>query len=334
MPVNGTKRRFSPACGDEPETGKIIVASRFLRTYYAIRPLLPRSLQIVLRRRIIQWLRGEYRAVWPIDEEAGPPPEGWPGWPEGRRFALVLTHDVETGKGHDRVESLMQVEESLGFRSSFNFVPERYAISPELRCLLADKGFEVGVHGLKHDGKLYASHRIFSERAIQINRYLHEWGVRGFRSPAMHHHLDWIKEIEAEYDASTFDTDPFEPQSDGVGTIFPFWVPREEGRGGYVELPYTLPQDSTLFVFMQERLIDVWKQKLDWIAEKGGMALFIAHPDYMHFGPGKAPMGEYSVGFYREFLEYVKTRYEGQYWHALPLSLARYFREAMVKPAL
>jgi hypothetical protein len=27
---------------------------------------------------------------------------------------------------------------------------------------------------------------------------------------------------------STFDTDPFEPQPDGMGTIFPFWVPNQD----------------------------------------------------------------------------------------------------------
>ena len=32
--------------------------------------------------------------------------------------------------------------------------------------------------------------------------------------------------LNIAYDASTFDTDPFEPQPDGVNTIFPFWVPR------------------------------------------------------------------------------------------------------------
>jgi len=46
----------------------------------------------------------------------------------------------------------------------------------------------------------------------------------GFRAPAMHDNLEWISELNLEYDLSTFDTDPFEPQSDGVGTIFPFKV--------------------------------------------------------------------------------------------------------------
>ncbi len=55
----------------------------------------------------------------------------------------------------------------------------------------------------------------------------------------MHHRLAWTDELAAEYDTSTFDTDPFEPEPAGVRTIFPFWVPGPEGSG-YVDLPYTV----------------------------------------------------------------------------------------------
>ena len=192
-------------------------------------------------------------------------------------------------------------------------------------------GSDAGVHGLNHDGKLYKSRKVFQERAIKINAYLKDWGAVGFRSPAMHHNLEWLHELDIEYDASTFDTDPFEPQLDGVGTIFPFWVPGSFDGKGYVELPYTLPQDFTLFVLMREKNIDIWKRKLDWIAEHGGMALVNTHPDYMHFGAGKPGLEEYPVRYYKEFLEYVKERYEGQYWHVLPKEMARFWVSDVVK---
>ena len=91
-------------------------------------------------------------------------------------------------------------------------------------------------------GNITSRERIFRARKL-INGYLQEWNAVGFRSPSMQHNLDWIHDLDIEYDASTFDTDPFEPQSDGMGTIFPFLVPEQNGQGGYVELPYTLPQD-------------------------------------------------------------------------------------------
>lgn len=301
------------------------------RFYYYIRPLIPRSFQIALRRQLIFRKRLKYRHIWPIDPSAGKPPEGWTGWPDQKKFALVLQHDVDTQKGHDKCRDLMALEESLGFRSLFSFVPERYNVSESLRNDLLDKGFDIGVHGLKHDGKLFLSKKIFQERATHINRYLKEWNSVGFCSPSMHHNLDWMHLLKIKYSISTFDTDPFEPQPDSAGTIFPFWVQRGSNKTGFVELPYTLPQDHSLFIIMKETSIDIWKQKLDWIAEKGGMALLNSHPDYMNYCGRKLTIEEYPTKYYEEFLNYIKSNYAGQYWHALPKDIARFWSETMVQ---
>lgn len=297
--------------------------------FYNLKPLIPRRLQIAIRRYLVLRKRGRLENVWPIDRRAGRVPEQWAGWPENKRFALVLTHDVDTAKGQEKCQDVMHLERKLGFRSSFNFVPERYPVSRTLRLCLSSSEFEVGVHGLYHDGKLYRSKKIFSERAGKINRYLQEWGAVGFRSPAMHRNLEWIHDLGIDYDASTFDTDPFEAHPEGVSTIFPFFVRngRDDTGDGYVELPYTLPQDFTLFVLMRENSIAIWKEKLDWIAQRGGMALFLTHPDYMNFGSGPLGSEEYPAEYYRELLEFVKTRYQGEYWHVLPRDMARFWLE-------
>jgi hypothetical protein len=221
----------------------------------------------------------------------------------------------------------MDLEHQFKFRSSFNFVPERYAVAPELRKELETSGFEVGVHGLRHDGNLFASRERFLKEAPRINHYIEEWNAVGFRSPCMFHNLDWIAELDIEYDASTFDTDPFEPQPDGVSTIFPFVVNTSPNAKPYVELPYTMPQDFTLFVMMQERTIDIWKRKLDWIAQHGGMVLVNTHPDYMRFGGGSLSLEEYPAALYQDLLEYIQSEYQGEYWHALPKDVARFWRD-------
>jgi len=299
------------------------------KIYYHLRPLLQRNVQIALRREVIRRKRSDYADIWPIDEKAGAPPANWAGWPDQKRFALVLTHDVETAAGQEKCRRLMQLEARLGFRSSFNLVPERYDVSPELRRELVDHAFEVGVHDLYHDGKLYNSLELFQRHAVRINHYIREWQTAGFRSASMHHNLEWIHHLNIAYDASTFDTDPFEPQPDGVGTIFPFWVPGNSCQKGYVELPYTLPQDFTLFVLMQEPTIEIWKRKLDWIARHGGMALVLTHPDYMNFDEGKAGLAEYPAQYYENFLEYIRREYEGKYWHALPRQAASFYSTRM-----
>jgi len=291
-----------------------------------IKPLVPRRLQIFLRRMVALRQRTAHRQVWPIDQGAAEPPAGFQGWPGGKRFSLVLTHDVETARGVSRVPRLMDLEQELGFRSSFNFVAQGYHLPVELRRRLVQRGFEVGVHGMEHNYKLYQSAAGFAEQAKEINRYLREWGAVGFRSPCVYHNFNWLHRLDLSYDASSFDSDPFQPQPDGVGTIFPLNMGGGPSEREYVELPYTLAQDFTVFILFREKDIAIWKQKLKWIAEHGGMALLITHPDYMCFAdrPG---FEEYPVELYRELLKHIRSDFMGEYWHPLPREMATFWKE-------
>ncbi len=302
--------------------------SLFNRLYYTCKPYLPWGLRVAVRRWVASRQRRRLADVWPILPAASRAPAGWPGWPDGKRFALVLTHDIEGARGLDGCRPLAQLEMDLGFRSSFNFVPEGdYETPPSLRAWLGEHGFEVGVHDLNHDGWLYRDREDFRRKAARINRYLEEWGSVGFRSGFMHHNYEWLHDLRVQYDSSSFDTDPFEPQPDGILSIFPFWMENPlpgDGRSGYVELPYTLPQDSTLFLLFNEPGIDVWVRKLDWIAEHGGMALLNVHPDYVQFSGMKSAANSYPAAHYEAFLRAVKARHGGQYWAPLPRDVARF----------
>ena len=301
------------------------------RIYYWIKPLIPVALRLAIRRWLSQRQLAQFQNVWPIAPGSERPPANWRGWPDGKKFALVLTHDVEGEDGLRKCRQLMALEKSLGFRSSFNFIPEgKYRVSPELRAELAAGGFEVGVHDLKHNGRLYRNREQFRQNAEHINRYLKDWNASGFRSGFMLHNLNWLHDLKIQYDASTFDTDPFEPQPDSRNTIFPFWV--SNGNGGYAELPYTLPQDSTLFILLQESDPKIWIQKLDWIARHGGMALLNVHPDYIHFPGEPAAPRTFPVEHYLRFLKHVREHHAESFWHPLPRDMARHV--AASKPAL
>lgn len=312
---------------------------------------------MALRRLVAGRIRTRNRGTWPIDEKCGAVPANWAGWPSNKKFGLILTHDVENAVGLSRCRELAQIEMELGFRSSFNFVPEgSYEVPSDLRAWLENNNFEVGVHDLYHAGGLYGSRKQFQTQAKRINLYLRKWKSVGYRSGFMMRNLDWHHDLDVLYDASTFDTDPFEPQPDGAGTIFPY-LEQSKGRrerdrselesrlsshgslhhelqgwndrlkalpDGYVELPYTLPQDSTLFLLLGEEANSIWTEKLNWIAEKGGMALLNTHPDYMSFG-GERDRQSYPVEHYRAFLQYIVTNFRGQYWHALPRDAAKWF---------
>ena len=251
---------------------------------------------------MVIYKRKRYVHIWPIDPRAATAPAGWRGWPDHKKFALVISHDVDSQEGHDKCYQLMEIEERLGFRSSFNIVPEKYQVSLSLIEDLKNRGFEVGVHGLNHDGKLFFSRKVFDYRSKRINHYLQKWGSTGFTSPSMLCNLDWMHGLKMTHSTSTYDTDPFEPQQNPVRTIFPFWVPNtsiKKRPSGFVELPYTLPQDFTLFILMKEQTVRIWKKKLDWIVRNGGMALFNSHPDYMNFKWQKNGPEEYSVKYYQ-----------------------------------
>jgi predicted glycosyltransferase len=294
--------------------------------FYQIKPIIPRRLQIYVRRAIATQKRKVTMGTWPINPVAAKPPQDWTGWPEKKKFALVLQHDVDSLRGLTRCLKLMDLERQLGFRSSFNFVPEDYPTPSRVIQTLSEAGFEVGVHGLKHDGKLFRHPADFCAKVPRINNYLRKWGAVGFTSPSMLRKLSWIAELDIEHACSTFDTDPFEPQSDGINSIFPFLASNDTKTRTYVELPYTLPQDHGLFVILGEKDIRVWKKKLDWIAANGGMAALNTHPDYMGFDGAAPSMEEYPVGHYLDFLNYIQTRYAGQYWHVLPREMARFWR--------
>ena len=312
------------------------------RLYYLLKPAIPKAIRIRIRSwfTIRKW--AAVRDIWPITPGAGRQPEGWTGWPNGKKFALVLTHDVEGQEGLDNCRKLMQLETEMGFRASFNFIPEgTYRTPVELRRELTANGFEVGVHDLRHDGLLYDSPRQFALNAMRINQHLSDWGAVGFRSGFMLNRLDWLHALNIQYDASTFDADPFEPQPEGRQTIFPFWVSASETRPsksgpnprtdsdprGYVELPYTLPQDSTLFLLLREKTPEIWMRKLDWIVEHGGMALINIHPDYIEFGDKGCERDRYPVAFIRQFLAFVSKKYSGDYWNPLAKDIAKWFAE-------
>ncbi len=93
-------------------------------------------------------------------------------------------------------------------------------------------------------------------------------------------------------------------------SIWPFFL------GRFVELPYTLVQDSTLGLVLGETTPRLWLEKVEFIRQYHGMALLNTHPDYLRL--------ERLRKIYREFLQTLKER--GGYWHSLPREAAQWWR--------
>ncbi len=314
------------------------------RLYYRLKPLLPASLRLAVRRWFAKRKREQVLGTWPILPGSEKPPANWAGWPDGKQFAFVLTHDVEGPAGLAKCRHLMDLEMRLGFRSSFNFIPEGdYTVPRSLIDELKANGFEVGIHDLHHDGKLYTNRQDFAQKAVRINHYMKEWGAVGFRSGFMLHNLEWLHDLEVAYDASTFDTDPFEPQPDGVNTIFPFWVEKGKAESGKQKRDLTSdlrplvsglrpPSSGYVELLMRERHPDIWFQKLDWVARHGGMALLDTHPDFMGMNGELTTGSEYPLAHYEALLQYIGSGYKGAYWHVLPKEIATYWTNGALKP--
>lgn len=299
------------------------------RLYYWVKPLIPRWLAYRFRQFYNHNKKVAFPLGWPVESRFAK--FQWETlrqvllltnqntisfqyfWPNEKKFAFVLTHDVETAEGQRLVPVMADLEESLGFRSMFNFVPELYPLDSGLMKDLRRRGFEIGVHGLQHDHKLFDTYRQFTQRADRINYYLHDFQTGGFRSPLMLRNPEWMQRLEMDYDMSFFDTDPYEPMPGGVMSLWPFSI------GHFIELPYTLPQDSTLFNILGETSGRIWFEKLEFIKQYHGMALVIVHPDYSAEGKNSL--------IYRDFLLAMKDCTE--YWHALPQEVAAWWRQRL-----
>jgi hypothetical protein len=295
-----------------------------MRTYYRLRPVMPRSLQIALRRRFAVIQARTSFPRWPIEpaahdlldlilalleEVAGEPVPWIAPWPEPYRWTLVLTHDVEQQSGCDNVPLLCGLEEARGYRSAWNFVPRRYDTPDATVRDLWDRGFEVGVHGLYHDGRDLESRELLLERLPAMREAAQRWSATGFRSPATHRDWELMPLLGFDHDSSYLDTDPFEPQGGGSCTWWPFPI------GDLIELPITLLMDHTLFVILR-RDESVWADKARFLRERGGMALLITHPDYM--------LEQERLDVYDRFL--ATFEHDETMWRALPSEVAAWWR--------
>jgi hypothetical protein len=262
------------------------------KAYYLIRPLLP----VGVRKHIQKWrLRGWDQIPfphWPVDrtvdqifeqimllslrsQSVDRIPFIW-FWPDGATSCAIMTHDVETPMGRDSCAFLMDLDDAFGIKAAFEVVPEqRYEVTPDFLDSIRRRGFEIVVHDLNHDGRLFSNREQFLERAVRINAHKQEFRSTGFRAAVLYRNQKWFDALEFSYDMSVPNVAHLDPQRGGCCTIMPYFV------GNILELPVTATQDYTLFHILNEYWIDLWKRQIDLIMEKHGLISFIVHPDYI-----------------------------------------------------
>lgn len=301
------------------------------QAYYLVRPFLPVSIRRHIQKLGLKNSRNYSFPRWPVDSTVDrlleqclkaalraskkpAMPFVW-FWPKGYSSAAVITHDVETEKGLRFCSRLMDIDDSFGIKSSFQLVPEqRYAVSERILSKIRDRGFEVNVHDLNHDGHLYSDRAEFLRRAAKINDYARNYGARGFRSGAMYRNLEWYDEFEFSYDMSVPTVGHLEAQQGGCCTVRPYFI------NNLVELPLTTIQDYSLFHILNDYSIDLWQQQIETIMAQHGLVSFIIHPDYV--------IEKRAQDTYKALLGYLsELRAERGMWIAKPAEVAHWWRQ-------
>jgi hypothetical protein len=302
------------------------------KAYYLLRPFCP----LALRRHFQQaFLRGWDTIsfpAWPVDRSVDKLLEKLLGfsmqvlhtdripfiwfWPEGHTACAIVTHDVEMPAGRDFTSRLMDIDDTYGIKASFQIVPEkRYTVSPEYLDTIRQRGFEINVQGLTHDGRLFWDLEEFLKRAKKINQYAKKWGAQGFRSPVLYRNVDWMKHLSFSYDMSVPNVAHLAPQRGGCCTIMPYFLP-----GDILELPVTTTEDYSLFHILGECSIDLWRKQASIILDGYGLIHFIVHPDYIK--------ESYAQGVYKALLEYLnRLRSDHKVWITLPREVERWWRQ-------
>jgi hypothetical protein len=299
--------------------------------YYRLRSVMPSG----LRRRLQRAALGDWRNIpfpgWPVDSTVErvlerllalsmkakgvqKVPFIW-FWPEGATSCVIMTHDVESVAGRDFCSPLMDLDDSVKIKASFQLVPERrYAVPATLLEEMRARGFEINVHDLNHDGHLFTAYDEFLRRARRINEHGRAYGARGFRSGGLYRNHTWYDALEFSYDMSVPSTGRLDPQRGGCCSLMPFFI------GRILELPLTTTQDYALFHMLNDYSIELWKRQLDAIIERHGLASLLIHPDYIIDRRPRAT--------YQALLEHLtRMRHDRRLWIALPNEVDRWWRQ-------
>ena len=299
--------------------------------YYRLRPYLPLPIRKHIQKaRLSDWTKIAFPR-WPVDrtverilerllvlsmkaQAVHQVPFVW-FWPDGATSCAIMTHDVEELAGRNFCSRLMDLDDSMGIKASFQIVPEkRYPVPDGFLDEIRDRGFEINIQDLNHDGHLFSTQEQFLRRVERINEYARKYRALGFRAGALYRNQAWYGALDFSYDMSVPSVAHLDPQRGGCCSLMPFFI------GRILELPLTTIQDYSLFHILNDYSIELWKQQLTSITEQHGLASFIVHPDYIISKRARAT--------YQALLELLaRLRKDRKIWIPLPHEVDRWWRQ-------
>lgn len=231
-----------------------------------------------------------------------------------KKFAIIMTHDIDSKEGLNNSRKLKKIEEKYDNSSAWYIPSKRYKLDLETVRSLSVNG-EIGSHDTKHDGKLaYLPRRKLVLRMLEAKRTLEKLinqPINGFRSPLLQHNANImaaVKQAGFGYDSSIPTWEPKHPftmKPHGILTSFPLSL------NGLIEIPVTLPQDHqmlSVYGLTCRETLEKWSSMVTVIKNLGGLCSFLVHPDY--------EFSDLRNGVYEELLNLIAS--EKQAWITLP----------------
>lgn len=236
----------------------------------------------------------------------------------GKTYACVMTHDIDTRNGLQRAKVVKKLEEKYDVPSAWYIPSKHYELNHEIVEALANYG-EVGAHGTRHDGELAAlpKQKLVKRlrEAKQTLEKIINCSVEGFRAPLLQHSatiLRGLKEAGYTYDTSIPTWEPKHPRtmrSHGLGTICPMFFK------SITEIPISGVQDHQLLYVLglkPKEVIAKWLSMMTVIKELGGCCVLLSHPEYKLFDTD-------NLSVYEELLNIVAS--DRHVWRTTPKQL-------------
>lgn len=234
---------------------------------------------------------------------------------EGKQAAFCLSHDVDTREGYRFLPALMRVDQDYGIPSVINVLTHGdYSLDKELLSELIWEGFEIGLHGYRHELGLARKsyNRIKTEIESSLS-FLWSLGVevKGFRAPGFSISdavLSVLEDLGFRYDSSM-------QLCNGLyhscGLSFPYIYPGKN----YWEIPLAV-QDDLFFRdarVEEKEVLRILEKILLQTIKLGGMVFLNFHPCLL----------KDRIGFYKRFLEMLIS-YKESLWMVLPGELCQW----------
>ncbi len=211
-----------------------------------------------------------------------------PLWPDGKKYAVTLSHDIDTDycfRVPDMLTQVREIDERAGIRAAWMVVAKVAGVGKPVLDDLHAAGHEIGFHGTDHDHKLaFLPPAEMGLRIARVSELMERYDTMGFRSPsylrtpALYQAIDGI----LQYDMSMHDVTEgicrSTSRNEGCSTCLPFFIAGTD----VLEIPTTVREDwyyDLLGCSQPHEVLQNQLKNTELIKARGGVASVLTHPE-------------------------------------------------------